>query len=369
MAVSEGLERLDTPALLIDLDIVEGNVREMAEVARGAQVALRPHVKTHKAPEIARMQVDAGARGLTVAKLGEAEVMADAGFDDLLIAYPIVGETKLERLGTLIDRAEVSVSLDSIEVAAGLGRLGTRLGRDVAVLVEVDTGMHRMGRPPGEPSASLAFEVARIPGVEVIGLLTHAGHAYRAVDAADLGRIAQREALDLLETAERCARGGLEIREISVGSTPTARIVATVPGVTEVRPGTYVYNDVQQLRLGVATVEACAARVLVTVVARPTAERFLVDGGSKSFSADGGDGPPFPGRGLVLRRPDLILDFMTEEHGVGHIEGDGDVAIGERLEVVPLHVCSCVNMYDEAVGVRGGRVDHQISIAARGRTR
>ena len=362
-------EQLDTPSLIVDLDVVERNVLEMAEVARRAGVALRPHVKTHKSPEIARMQVDAGARGLTVAKLGEAEVMADAGFDDLSIAYPIVGETKLERLASLMDRAAVRVSLDTVDVAVGLGRVGSRLGRDVPVLVEVDTGLHRMGRPPGDPSSSLALEVAGIPGVDVVGLLTHAGHSYRATDAPELRRIAEREALDLLETAERCARMGLEIREISVGSTPTARIAAAVPGVTEVRPGTYVFNDVQQLRLGVATVDTCAARVLVTVVARPTAERFLIDAGTKSFSADGSDGAPFPGRGLVLDRPDLILDVMTEEHGVGHIEGAGDVAIGERLEVVPLHVCSCVNLHDEAVGVRGGQVDHEIAIAARGRAR
>lgn len=362
-------DQIDTPSLIVDLDVVEHNVIEMAEVARRSGVTLRPHVKTHKAPEIARMQIDAGAHGIAVAKLGEAEVMADAGVDDILIAYPIVGESKLERLAALMDRAEVRVSLDTIDVAKGLGRLGVRRGAAVPVLVEVDTGLHRMGRPPGEPSSSLALEVAGIPGVEVVGLLTHAGHAYRASDAAELRRIAEREALDLLETAERCARMGLEMREISVGSTPTARIVAGVPGVTEVRPGTYVFNDVQQLRLGVATIEACAAHVLVTVVARPTPDRFLIDGGTKSFSSDGGDGPPFPGRGLVIGRPDLVLDLMTEEHGVGHIEGGNDVAIGEHLEVVPLHVCSCVNLYDEAIGMRGGHVDHEIAIAARGCTR
>jgi D-serine deaminase-like pyridoxal phosphate-dependent protein len=363
------LDEIDTPVLLIDLDIVERNVAEMAAVARDAGVALRPHTKTHKSPEIAGMQMKAGAAGLTVAKLGEAEVMADAGFTDLLVAYPIVGAQKLARLAALLDRAAVRVSLDTIEVAEGLGRLGTQRGADIPVLVEVDTGLHRMGRAPGEPSARLALEIARVPGVEVIGLLTHAGHAYRTSDPDDLRRAATREAEDLLETAARCERAGLPIREISVGSTPTARIAATVPGVTEIRPGTYVFNDVQQLRLGVATVETCAARVLVTVVARPTAERFLVDAGSKAFSGDGGDGPPWPGRGVVLDRPDLVLDFLSEEHGVGHIEGGDDVSIGDRLQVVPLHVCSCVNLFDTAVGIREGRVDHEISIAARGRMR
>ena len=369
MPESALFEELDTPALLFDLDVVERNVAEMAAVAREAGVALRPHTKTHKSPEIARLQIDAGARGLTAAKLGEAEVMADAGLTDLLIAYPIVGALKLARLGALLDRATILVSLDAVEVAEGLGRLGTQLGADIPVLVEVDTGLHRMGRAPGEPSATLALEIARVPGVEVIGLLTHAGHAYRATDADELERAATREAEDLLDTAERCAREGLEIREISVGSTPTARIAARVPGVTEIRPGTYVFNDVQQLRLGVASLETCAARVLVTVVARPTAERFLVDAGSKAFSSDGEDGPPWPGRGVVLGRPDLVLDFLSEEHGVGHIEGGGQLAIGERLQVLPLHVCSCVNLFDTAVGIRGDRIDHEIEIAGRGRMR
>jgi D-serine deaminase-like pyridoxal phosphate-dependent protein len=367
--VSGSLDGVDTPALLFDLGVVEANIAEMADVARRARVALRPHAKTHKSPEIARMQTDAGAVGLTVAKLGEAEVMVDAGFDDLLLAYPIVGEAKLARLGALMERAEVRVSLDSVAVADGLGRVGKDLGRDVPVLIEVDTGLHRMGRAPGDASAELTTSIADVPGIEVVGLLTHAGHAYRASNPAELRAVAEREALDLLETAERCARLGVPLTEISVGSTPTARSVATVRGVTEIRPGTYVFNDVQQLRLGVATVETCGARVLTTVVSRPAAERFLVDAGTKTFSGDGGDGPPFPGRGAVVGRPDLVLDFMNEEHGVGHIEGGGDVSIGDRLQVIPLHACSCVNLFDTAIGVREGRVDHEISIAARGRMR
>jgi D-serine deaminase-like pyridoxal phosphate-dependent protein len=259
------------------------------------------------------------------------------------------------------------VSLDAVEVAEGVGRVGKDLGRDVPVLVEVDTGLHRMGRPAGDPSARLALDIASVPGVEVVGLLTHAGHAYRASDPDELRTIATREVIDLVDTADRCEREGLPIREISVGSTPTARIAAAVPGVTEIRPGTYVFNDVQQLRLGIATEETCAARVLVTVVARPTAERFLIDGGTKSFSSDGGDGPPFPGRGVVAGRPDLVLDFMSEEHGVGHLVSDAPLRIGDRLEVIPLHVCSAVNLFDVAFGVRDRVVEREIAITARGK--
>ena len=361
-------EELDTPALLFDLDVVEANVEEMAAVARAAGVDLRPHTKTHKSPELARMQLDAGASGITVAKLGEAEVMADAGIDDLLIAYPLVGDRSMARLRALRDRATIAVSLDAVEVAEPIGRVGLETGSPVPVLVEVDTGLHRMGRAPGESSATLALEIARVPGVEVVGVLTHAGHAYRSTDAAALRAAAEREALDLLETAELCRSRGLEMQRISVGSTPTARIAATVRGVTEIRPGTYIFNDVQQLRLGVATEATCGARILATVVSRPTDERFLIDAGSKAFSSDGASDGPFPGRGAVVGRPDLVLDFMSEEHGVGHRVGDLPLAIGERLEVIPLHVCAAVNLFDVAYGVRGAVVERQIPIAARGRS-
>jgi D-serine deaminase-like pyridoxal phosphate-dependent protein len=367
--VTDPYPDLDTPALLVDLDFLRSNIDEMAGVAKRGGVRLRPHTKTHKSPEIARMQVDAGADGITVAKLGEAEVMADAGLDDLLIAYPIVGAAKLARLRALLERATVRVSLDSTEVADGVGRAGVDAGRDVPVLVDVDTGTHRMGRPPGAPSAELALEIDRISGVRVTGLITHAGHAYGSATPADLERIVEREVGELLDTAERCAKAGLELDEISVGATPTARVEAGHPGVTEIRPGTYVFNDVQQMRLGVATEATCAARVLVTIVARPTAERFVLDAGTKAFTSDGGEGPPLPGRGVVAGRPDLRIDFMNEEHAVGHLQGDGDLAIGDRLEVIPLHVCGTVNMFDVAYGVRDGRVERELAVAGRGRMR
>ena len=367
--MSPAVESLDTPVLLWDLDILQRNISEMASVAREAGVSLRPHTKTHKSPEVARMQVEAGASGITVAKLGEAEVMADAGFDDILIAYPIVGPAKLKRLGELMERARVRISLDSVDVAEGLGSLGSGGNRPVQVLVEVDTGLHRMGRPPGEPTAELVAQIAAVKGVNVVGLLTHAGHAYAAATPDELRAIAVREVEDLIRTAEFCRRSGVPIREISVGSTPTARAIAGLAGVTEMRPGTYVFNDVDQMRLGVAREDTCAARVLTTVVSQPWGKRFLIDAGSKCLTSDGGDGPPFPGRGVIARRPHLRLDFLNEEHGVGHAE-DGDAPrIGERLQVIPLHVCPCVNLFDLAYGVRAGDVERELSIAGRGKVR
>jgi D-serine deaminase-like pyridoxal phosphate-dependent protein len=365
--VSATLAELETPALLVDLDALEANLAEMAAVAARAGVRLRPHTKTHKSPEIAGMQMAAGAAGITCAKLGEAEVMADAGLDDLLIAYPLVGRAKLRRLAGLLERARVRVTLDSVEVAEGLGRLGRELGRDVEVLVEVDTGLGRLGRPPGAPTADLVGRVVRVPGVQVAGLLTHAGHAYRAATASELRRLAEREVLDLVETAELCRRQGVDLAEISVGSTPTARIGAFVDGVTEIRPGTYALNDATMMRLGVATEAMTAARVLATVVARPTTERFVLDAGSKCFTTDNmGTVPDWL---VVAGRPDLHMDFLSEEHGVGHRDGGQELGIGDRLQVIPSHVCGCVNLFDVAYGVRRGTVERELPIAGRGRVR
>ncbi|HEX4908302.1 MAG TPA: alanine racemase, partial [Actinomycetes bacterium] len=267
----------------------------------------------------------------------------DGGLDDLLIAYPLVGEAKLRRLGDLLERARVRVSLDSVEVAEGLGR------------------------PPGPPTAELVGKVARVPGVEVVGLLTHAGHAYRAATPEALRHAAEREGLDLVETAALCRRDGITLEEISVGSTPTARAGAFIDGVTEIRPGTYALNDATMMRLGVATEATAAARVLATVVARPDGDRFVLDAGSKCVTTD--NMGAVPDWLVVAGRPDLHMDFLSEEHGVGHRGGAGDVRIGERLRVIPSHACTTMNLFDVAYGVRGGRVERELGIAGRGRVR
>lgn len=348
-------QEIDTPALIVDLDVVEANVAEMAAACRG--IRLRPHIKSHKMPELARLQLAAGASGITCAKLGEAEVMADAGCDDILLAYPIFGTPKLDRLRALKERARVRVSLDSVEIAEQVATTGR-----TEVFVEVDTGLRRLGRAPGAPTVALLRQISKVPGIVVAGLLTHAGHSYRATSQEELRKVAEREVLDLVETA---ALYGEEL-EISVGSTPTARYGAVVEGVTEVRPGTYIFNDANMIRLGVATEDTVAARVLTTVIARPAPDRFVVDAGSKSLTSDGAG---TPGWILVAGRPDLEMRFLSEEHGVGRCRPGEGPAIGDRLELIPAHCCPVSNLFDVAYGVRGGRFDHELLVTARGRVR
>lgn len=362
------VESLDTPALVIDLDRVERNVNEMADLARRAGVRLRPHTKTHKMPELARLQVDAGASGITCAKLGEAEVMVAAGFDDILIAYPLVGEAKLARLRSLRERARILVSLDSVEVAEGLGRLGVATNDPLEVFVEVDTGHHRMGRAPGAPSASLVAEVSRIPGVVVVGLLTHAGHAYGATSEVERDAVVAREIDDLIMTKGLCADLGVAVEEISVGSTPSARGELRRAGVTEVRPGTYVFNDTMMMSLGVATESTTAAHILATVVGRPTPERFVIDAGTKCFTSDGVGRPHWI---KALGRDDLTMEFVTEEHGVGRFDPawGGELRIGDKLRFIPSHACPVINLFDFAYASRGDEVVGEIAVAGRGKVR
>jgi D-serine deaminase-like pyridoxal phosphate-dependent protein len=359
---------LDTPALVIDLDRVEANVSEMAQLSRQSGVRLRPHTKTHKMIEIARMQVDAGASGITCAKVGEAEVMVAAGFDDILIAYPIFGAAKLTRLQALRERARILVSLDSLEVAKGLGELGVATRQPVEIYVEVDTGQHRMGRPPGTPTVELITQLADIKGITIVGLLTHAGHAYSATTLADREPVIDSEVNDLVTTQKLCADAGIIFGEISVGSTPSARSEMRHQGVTEVRPGTYVFNDTNMIRLGVATQVTCAAHIVATVVSRATPERFIIDAGSKCFTSDGAGLPNWI---QVDGRDDLTMKFITEEHGVGEIDlsKGGSLSIGDRLELIPSHICPVINLFDSAFGTRKGEVVQELVVASRGMVR
>jgi D-serine deaminase-like pyridoxal phosphate-dependent protein len=360
------LTGIETPSLVIDLDRVETNVNEMAQLARQAGVRLRPHTKTHKMPDIARLQVEAGAAGLTCAKLGEAEVMVNAGFDDILVAFPLYGERKLERLRSLREHARVVVGIDSVEVARGLGALGTSSRDPVEVYVEVDTGLHRLGRAPGAPSVELATQIADVHGVEVIGLLTHAGHAYHASSPEEMDAIVNLELAQLVETRALLVRAGVRAHEISVGSTPSVRAELSRQGVTEVRPGTYVFNDTTMISMGVATQATCAAYVVATVISRPSANRFVVDAGTKCLAADG---VGRPGWVQVMGRDDLVMEFMNEEHGVGVIRADSDIglAVGDRIRLIPYHVCPVINLFDRATAIRHDEVVGELDVAARGK--
>ena len=361
-------EVVDTPAMLVDESILHQNIAEMAALAASNGVALRPHIKTHKTPQIARLQMAAGAVGVTCAKLGEAEVMVDeAGIDDVLLAYPIVGAPKIARLLGLMERAHVTVAVDSREAASALADAMHGAGRTLDLYVEVNTGQDRAGARAGQEAVDLALAIARMQGVRVVGVMTHEGHA-GASDPDAIAATALRAGRALVETAEAIRARGVDLTTVSVGSTPSAPYTPTVPGVTEMRPGTYVFYDNSIFRHGRIGPDRCAARIATTVVSRPAADRAVIDAGSKMLAMD--PSPSHPGHGYLVGHPNAILARISEEHGVVLLpEGEPGFAVGDRHEVIPNHVCPTINLNDELLIVRDGRLVDRWRVAARGKVR
>jgi D-serine deaminase-like pyridoxal phosphate-dependent protein len=363
-------QQLDTPCLVVHKAILEQNVREMAEWARQRGIALRPHQKTHKTAEIARMQAEAGMNGVTCAKLGEAEALVDAGVvDDVLLAYQIVGPHKIERLLALMDRARVRVAVDSVDAAEPLSQVCSAAGKTLDVVIEINTGLDRAGVLPGEPALNLAREIQNMPGLRLRGIMTHEGHAGKAPDAGALHETASAAGMAMRQTAELFRENGIEIDVVSVGSTPAAFETTQITGITEMRPGTYVFNDNSAFRFGLLGPERCALRILTTVISIPSADRAVVDAGSKTLTTE----PPPPGRtgfGYVVERPGAVVARLSEEHGVLEFpDGVGDLRVGDVLEIIPNHVCPTVNLQDELYVIDGDRVVATWDVIARGKVR
>jgi D-serine deaminase-like pyridoxal phosphate-dependent protein len=361
-------DELSTPALTIDLHTLERNLDRMASSCRKQGVGLRPHTKTHKTPEVARRQLERGALGLTVAKLGEAEVMADAGLDDILIAYPILGAEKLRRLVTLARGRRIMVALDSVAAAQQLSRAASEQSSTVGVLVEFDVGLHRCGLEPGPPCLELASKIVGMPGLSFRGLMTYFGNVRGSKEErqAEVQNVAGKVEQALAAFRE----ASLEVEIVSGGSTPSAEFTHLIPGLTEIRPGTYVYNDLNTFYQGACQIEDCAARVVTTVVSTAVPGRAIIDAGSKTLSSDLLGSGPKSGYGYVVEAPDVPIIKLNEEHGYLDITRSAHkFYVGEVLTVIPNHVCTCVNMHDEAFTLRNGMVVGSWRVAARGKIR
>jgi D-serine deaminase-like pyridoxal phosphate-dependent protein len=359
---------LETPAVVIDLDVMKQNVSRMASYCRQHNLNLRPHTKSHKIPELAKLQIEAGAAGITVAKIGEAEVMLKAGITDLLIAYPIVGDEKARRLAELAERAKVTVSLDSETAARSISEAAFRRGTKVGILTELDVGFGRCGVANETELLELAQRVSSLPGLEFQGIMFFPGQY--TVGAEERARLRERTNELLDRSLEAFAHAGLSLLTVSGGSTPTAYESSMFHGLTEVRPGMYIFNDRNMVGIGVASTATCALSVVVTVVSNSVAGRAIVDGGSKTFSSDrylAGDGRGF---GIVKEDPSTELESFSEEHGHLNIRNsDRQYNVGDRLTIIPNHVCSTVNMHDSIYGARGDRVETVWQVAGRGKVR
>jgi D-serine deaminase-like pyridoxal phosphate-dependent protein len=366
---------LRTPAVLIDVGRAKANIARMQAAAAAHALRLRPHAKTHKSPVIATWQIEQGAVGICCAKLGEAEVFADAGIEDIRLPYPI-HPSNADRVIALLDRVRLSIIVDLTEVAREWSAAMRRAGRTLDVLVKVDVGFHRCGIDPDRPDAAdFIAEVGSLPGLNLKGLLSHAGHAYGAGSEEELRTIACEEARILQDVAARGRRLGASIDEISVGATPTARFSAAITGLTELRPGNYVYFDRTQVALGAATLRDCALTVLSTVVSKH-ADRVIFDCGSKTLSSDQARGAGNAGYGAVFTdvssqttiEEGLRIERLSEEHAtVRVLNGPTPLQPGDRVRVLPNHSCVVSNLVDEIALVDGDRVIERLPVAARGR--
>lgn len=345
------IAELDTPCVLIDVERVEANLRRAQDHADANGYALRPHTKTHKLPQFAKRQVELGARGITVQKLGEAEVMADAGLTDIFLPYNIIGERKLARLKALNEGVTLAVTADSPDTVAGYARTFTA-GKPLTVLVECDTGTMRCGVQTPAQALALARQIEMAPGLVFGGLMT-----YPPAKKLDQAEAWLREAIDLLNQA------GIAVPKVTSGNTPDMwRTGQSV--VTERRPGTYIYYDRMQVAAGAAGWDDCALTVLATVVSRPTSTRIVLDAGSKALSSDIGN---LTGYGQLMGT-DITLKYLNEEHGVIELAAPSDrPRIGERVRIVPNHVCVVTNLFSEVNLIDGDSVVDTLPVAARGR--
>jgi D-serine deaminase-like pyridoxal phosphate-dependent protein len=290
-------------------------------------------------------------------------VFVKAGFEDVFVAYPVVGVDKGRRLLALSERSRMAVGVDSLEGARGLGDVFRAARRRLDVMLKVDVGYHRVGVLP-ESAPEMARRIAEVPGLSLRGIFTHAGHAYLQDAAADVAAVGHEEGRTMAALAGELRAIGLDMEEVSVGSTPTARYALTESGVTECRPGNYVFNDASQVSLGTCGIEDCALTVLATVVSVPAPERAVVDAGSKTLSSD----PLRPrpgGHGFILGHRSRV-QRLSEEHGVVDVEAGETFRVGDRVRILPNHACVVANLHDRLQGVRGERVEEELLVAARG---
>ncbi len=362
MHVSE----IDTPALVVDLDILERNVARVADYAREHRLRLRPHTKTHKSVRLAKRQIASGAAGLTVAKVSEAEVMAAAAPDDLLVAFPIIGQAKLARLMAVARDIDVTVALDSALAASQLSDAARAAQVEVGVLAEVDAGLGRVGVAPGEQLLQLAQTIEKLPHLRLAGIAFYPGHI-KSLDEA--GQRAMTQLSELLSGILADFRSaGIEIGIVSGGSTPTLFHSHEIQGLTEIRPGTYVFNDLNTIASGGCKLEDCAASILATVVSTSRPGQMIIDGGSKTFSSDRLANPAEVTFGQLVEAPGARFHKMNEEHGfVDLAHAEAEFRVGDRVRVIPNHVCVAVNLHEKVYGVRGDLVEEVWPVDARGK--
>ena len=353
---------LDTPALLIDLDILESNIQSMADYFSGISTDLRPHLKTHKTPIIAKKQIEAGAIGITCAKLGEAEEVVHSGIRDVLIANQIIGTQKIARLIYLAKHSEIMVAVDNSDNVQDISDAAKTEGVTVRILIEVNIGMNRCGVEPGQPTLKLAQQICKSPNLEFEGLMGYEGHIVARTSRADREKAVKNDMQHLVDSKDLLKENGIPVNIMSGGGTGTYDITSRIPDMTEIQAGSYVfmdstYNGVE----GIGEKFNYALSLLTTVVSRPQQNRIIVDSGMKVLTTEFGNPQP-------IGFPNLEMVGLSEEHGKIEISnGDINLKPGDKFEVLPTHCCTTVNLHDKSYGIRDDIVECCWDISARGK--
>jgi D-serine deaminase-like pyridoxal phosphate-dependent protein len=377
---------LDTPAVVVYLDVLEANIVEMSRLAAEAGVKLRPHTKIHECPDIAKLQIEGGACGIEVGTIERALCMADAGIDDILVAHPFYGDQRLQVLRQLIQKPglKLMVMVDMLEQAHPISQLGEAVGRSIPVLLKINTGGDRFGVRPGEPALALAKQLCRLPRIAFEGIYAHESGGKPTKESQD--HLAFEVATMMVETARLLASAGLPVPHVSVGASPTLRATCSLlkgrqfPEITEIHPGHCLVVDMWHVKAQVSPREACAAAVVCTVMSTADPRYVVIDAGYKTFGADSliqyRDIPGFfwqgkPSFGSVQGRPDLWIGRLSAEAAsVQYMEPDlapdRRLRVGDRLEVIPNNATLAINMQERIFGVRNGAVERVFAVAGRG---
>ncbi len=363
------LEKLQTPCIVVDLEKVNKNLKEMQDSANSYKCKLRPHIKTHKMVPFAKLQLEYGAAGITCAKVSEAEVMADGGIDDIFIAYPIIGDFRIKRAITLAARTKrLILAIDSIEGATALNEAARDAGVCFEVRLEMDTGAKRTG-VLRERAVSLATEINQMSNLNLTGIYTFKSLIYQGATTTDPEVAGQEEGELMKQVAEDLEAAGVNLKDISAGSTPTGLSVAQTGMVTEIRPGTYIFNDYMLYKEGITKLEEVAAHFYATVVSTPTVEYAVIDGGTKTFPMDiqlNVEPYYYPSYAIVEGNDDLQLKRMNEEHGIITSQsGKTGLKVGQKIKLIPVHVCPAINMQNQ-VYIYDGQDIYEQKVDARG---
>ena len=353
---------IDTPSLILDIDIFKANVKELLSICNENGVSLQPHAKTHRTPELGLLQQELGCDGLCVAKVGEAEGFAKAGIKKITVAYPVLGSSKVERARKLALSIDLTLAVESLIGAESIGQVFDEYSQECPVLLIIDSGLGRDGVRP-EDAPALAKAINAVRGIKVVGVMTHEGVVYGAPDRESMMTSARDTSGMMVSVAEAIKKAGVDISRVSMGASASARVAPTVQGVNQVRPGIFAFNDLGQIALGNASYETCAVRVLSTVVSRPTPDTAVIDAGSKSLSADllpaKEHRGQYPGHGLIVGKLGWIVERLSEEHGMLKWQGEGspkDLNIGEQIQIIPNHVCTVFSSLNESIVITKGEV-------------